>query len=211
MLTRAMASLNGQEQKNQAGYRLMNPRRAYLETTAASMTLTVAHLAAGYVVRSGQAGAIADTTPTADQILAAFPELGRGDTFEFLLASSTANANVIVAGTGITLAGTTSVIASNTREYLITLTSEPKRTRVCSGSTTNASGVLTNISSTDMQNIGVGMAVTGTGIGASAIVTAVNLSAGTVTVSVVSTATADSTGITFTPQFEWRGVRTSAI
>lgn len=211
MLGRPFLRFNGSEQAAAAGYRSMSPRRVYLEATAASMTLTPAHIASGYVVRSGQAGAIGDTLPTVDQLLAAFPELTRGDTFDFILVSSTANLNTPVAGTGMTLAGTTTVPASQMRKYLFTLTSEPKRTRICVGTTTNASGVLSNFSALDLANIGVGMAVTGTGAGASAIVTAVNLSNLTVTVSVVSTATADNIALTFTPQMEVRGMFTAAI
>ncbi len=211
MLGRNMLRINGSAQAGPAGYRNLNNRRVFLEATAATMTLTAAHIAAGYVLRSGQAGAIADVLPTADQLLAAFPELTRGDTFDWMLGSSTANANVIVAGTGITLAGTTSAAASSVREYLFTLTSEPKRTSTIVGTTTNASAVLSGFTEAQLSTIGVGMGVSGTGIGASALVVAVNLTAKTVTVSVVSTATADNIGITFTPQFECRGIRTAAL
>lgn len=211
MLGRPLLRVNSSGQMAQAGYRPLGLFRAFLETTAGTMTLTAAHIGAGWVVRSGQAGAIADVLPTVDQLLAAFPELTRGDTFTWSLTSTTANANTIVAGTGITLAGTTAAAASSTRDYLFTLTSEPKRTSTIVGSTTNASGVLSNFTDAQLSTIGVGMAVTGTGIGASALVTAVNLTNRTVTVSVVSTATADNIGITFTPQMEVRGIRTAGI
>lgn len=211
MLGRLMLRLFGGTNAAAAGYRPMGLRRVALDATAASVTLTPAQLASGYVLRSGQTAAIGDTLPSADALLAAFPDMTRGDTFDFMLGEAEAFANTIVAGTGITLAGTTAVAASSVREYLFTLTSEPKRKVTIPGSTTNASAVLSNFTETQLSTIGVGMGVTGTGIGASAKVIAINLTAKTVTLDVNSTATADNIGITFTPQFECRGIRTAGI
>lgn len=209
MLTRPNTRLFGQDQCNAAGYRLLSGRRRVTDATAGNITLPVAGFLAGWIDRSGPGAGYADTTPTADALLAALPDLTRGDSFDLLITSSVAFANTIAAGTGITLAGTTSVAASSTREYLLTLLSEPKRTKVIQLSTTNANAVLTNGAISELDDIGVGMLVTGTGIGASAVVTAVNLTLGTVTVSVNSTATADNIAVTFTPNFEMRGIRTA--
>jgi hypothetical protein len=209
MLVRPTGMINGGERPFAAGYRPLAGRRRVTDSTNGNITLPVAGFLAGWIDRSGPGAGYADTTPTADQLLAALPELMRGDSFDLLVTSSVAFANTIAAGTGITLAGTTSVAASSTREYLLTLLSEPKRTRVCVASTTNANAVLTNMSQDDMKNLGVGMLATGTGIGASAAVLAINLTAGTVTLSVNSTATADNIAVTFTPNFEMRGIRTA--
>lgn len=209
MLGRAMLRLFGGSQAAQAGYRSLSGVRRVADATAASITLPVAGFLAGWIDRSGPGAAYGDTTPSADALLAALPDLTRGDTFDVLITSSVAFANTLVAGTGVTLAGTTAVAASSTREYLLTLTSEPKRAVTIPGSTTNASGVLSNFTEAQLSTIGIGMAVTGTGIGASAKVIAINLTAKTVTVDVNSTATADNVGITFTPQFEMRGIRTA--
>jgi hypothetical protein len=212
MLGRSMLRLFGGVMAAAAGYRPLSGRRYYADATAGSITWTPAMLAAGWISRSGQVGAIGDTTPTADSILAAFPDLSRGDSFEFRVTSTTANANTVAAGTGVTLAGTTAVAASTSRDFLMTLLSEPKRTVTVSGSTTNASAVLSNISQANLANIGVGMLVTGTGIAAAPCkVLAVNLTAGTVTLDGNSTATADNIGITFTPNFELRGIGAATL
>lgn len=208
MLGRPMLRLNGGEMNAAAGYRGLSGVRRTADATAASITMPVAAFLSGWLDRSGPGAGYGDTTPSADQLLAALPDLTRGDSFGMLITSSVAFANTVVAGAGITLAGTTAVAASSAREYLVTLLSEPKRTRVCVGSTTNASAVITNLSDADLANIGVGMLATGTGIGAAPnAVLAVNLTARTVTLAVVSTATADNIAITFTPNFELRGIR----
>jgi hypothetical protein len=209
MLGRPNLRVNGGEIPGNAGYRSLSGVRRYADATAGNITITAAMFLAGWLDRSGPGAGYADTTCTADQLLAALPDLMRGDSFSMLISSSVAFANTIAAGTGMTLAGTSGVAASSTREYLITLLSEPKRTRVCVGTTTNANAVLSNIPAADIKELGVGMLVTGTGVGASAKVTAVNLSAGTVTVDVNSTATADNIALTFTPNFEMRGIRTA--
>lgn len=219
MLGRPALFFNGSEQKASAGYRPMNLRRVYLEATAASMVLTAAHLASGLVVRSGQAGAIGDTLPSVDSLIAAFPDLTRGDTFDCIIVSSTANLNTLVAGAGMTLAGTTTVPASQMRQFLFTLTSEPKRTTVAPGSTTNGSAIITNLlvgpvsqtGNARLSDLGVGMGVSGAGIAGGTTVVAVNLSNGTLTLSANATATADNVALTFAPQMEARGTFTAAI
>lgn len=207
MLARAIARLFGGGQAQAAGYRLLSGLRVSADATAGNITIPVSAVLGGQLNRTGPAVGYADVTPSADAMLAALPDLTRGDSFEFALSSGVAFANTITAGTGVTLAGTTAVAASSVRDYLITLTSEPKRTRTCQGSTTNASAILTNISQTDLSNIGVGMGVSGTNIAAGATVLAVNLTAGTVTMSANATGTGDNIALTFTPQFEWRGLR----
>lgn len=215
MLARPQVVMNGQEGRMPAGVRLMAFVRRTADSTAGNVVWPVAYVLGGFIDRTGPGAGYADTTPSADQILAAVPDLVRGDSFPLLVCSNVAFANTIVAGAGITFAGTTLIAASSTREYLMTLLSDNKRTRVAVGSTTNASGNLTNISIADASAIGIGMLVTGTGIGASAVVTSINLSTqngvstAIVTVSVVSTATADNVAITFTPNIEMRGLRTA--
>lgn len=209
MLGRAILRLSGGEMPAQAGYRPLSGMRRTTDATAGNITLPVAGFLGGWIDRSGPGAGYADATPSADALLAALPDLTRGDSFTFMLTSSVAFANTITAGTGVTLAGTTQVAASSTREYLVTLTSEPKRTKIGAGSTTNASAVLTNIPITDLDDIGVGMGVSGTNVPASTTVLAVNLSAGTVTMSANATASGDNIAFTFTPQFEMRGIRTA--
>ena len=210
MLARSILRLFGGEMPAQAGYRALSQKRSTV-IDGDNVNITVASLLGGVVRRTGATGATTDVMPTVDSILAALPDLSRGDSFGFLIQQAAAQAITLTAGTGMTALGTINVLASNTREYLLTLTSDNKRTRVVSATTTNANKTLSNISATDLANIGVGMAVTGTGIGASAKVVAVNYSAGTVLVDVDSTATADNIAVTFTPQMTLHGLRTGAI
>lgn len=206
MLTRANARLFGQDQNNAAGYRTLSGRRRVSDATAASITWPVNYVLAGWIDRSGPGAGYGDTTPSVDQILAAVPDLTRGDTFDLVVTSSVAFANTIVAGTGVTLAGTTAVAASSMRMYQLTLTSEPKRTRVFSASTTNASANLTNIALADLQNVGVGMVVTGTNIAGGTTIVAVDLTNLRVVMSANATGTADNVAVTATPQMEMRGM-----
>jgi hypothetical protein len=209
MLGRPNLRVNGGEIPGQAGYRSLAGRRRVTDATNGNITLPVAGFLAGWIDRSGPGAGYADTTPSADALIAALPDLMRGDSFDLMITSSVAFANTIAAGTGITLAGTTSVAASSTREYLLTLLSEPKRTRVAVGSTANANAVLTNLSAADLAAIGPGMLVSGTNIPAGASVLAVNNTNNTVTISANATGAGDNIALTFTPNFEMRGIRTA--
>lgn len=219
MLSRPQVVMNSQEGRLPAGVRTLMGLRRISDATNGNVVWPIAYVLAGWIDRSGPGAGYTDTTPSADQLLAAYPDFTRGDSFHLQVTSSVAFANTIIAGAGITFAGTTAIAASSTRDFLVTLLSEPKRTRVAVASTTNANAVLTNVSVADASAIGIGMLATGVGIGASAIVTAINLSTNasavpavttaTVTLSVVSTATADNIAVTFTPNFEMRGVRTA--
>lgn len=210
MLARAMVRILGGSMPAQAGYRPLDGR-GLTAISGDNQAITVAAIINGIVNRTVTTANTADTLPTVDSLLAALPDLSRGDSLLFSIRMNLAHTNTITLGAGMTAVGTKDIIASNIRDYILTLTSDNKRTRVVSGTTTNASLVLSNISATDLDNIGVGMAVTGTGIGASAKVTAVNRTNSTVLVDVVSTATADNIAITFTPQMDLLGLQTSAI
>lgn len=206
MLTRPTVRVFGANMLMQAGYRSLLGMRQLADTTNGNITITPAHFLAGWLHRTGPGAGYADATCTADQLLAALPDLTRGDSFEFNLSSGVAFANTITAGTGFTLVGTTLVAASSLRRYLVTLTSEPKNTHVAVGSTTNANAVLTNIPLTSLSRVGVGMGVSGTNVAGGATVLAINLTAGTVTLSANCTGTADNVAFTFVPQFELRGM-----
>lgn len=215
MLTRPMVRLGGAVQPMQAGLRQID-NRILSAIDGDNQAITVAAIIAGIVNRTGTTAATADTLPSVDSLLAVLTEMTRGDSVGFSIRMANAHANTITVGAGMTAVGTVNVLASNIREYLLTLTSENRRTLVTTGSTTNASGVLTNIPKSVAASIGVGMAVTGTNVGASAKVVAINDSINgtntvTVTVSVVSTGTGDNIALTFTPQMDLLGVGTRAI
>lgn len=88
---------------------------------AAGVTLTVAQLFGGYITRSG-AAAVSDTFPTAAAIVAAIDQCEVGDSFEFGIINTNSGTLTLVAGAGITLAGTTTAATNTVRRYLATVT-----------------------------------------------------------------------------------------
>lgn len=89
---------------------------------AAGVTLTAANLLGGKILRSG-AAAVSDTTPTAAQIIAALPFPAVGDCFDFEIRNSNSGTLTLVAGTGVTLEGTTTIATVFNRRYLAEVTS----------------------------------------------------------------------------------------
>lgn len=211
MLARNMVRLLGGVMPAQAGYRDLSQLQS-VTIDGDAVNITVEAIIAGIVRRTGATGGTTDVMPTVTAILAVLPDLSRGDSFGFMIQQAAAQAITLTAGTGMTAVGTINVVASNTREYLLTLTSDNKQTTTIAMSTSTVTPkLLTNVPPSLIKNIGVGMAVTGTGIGASAKVTAINLTNNTVSVDVDSTATADNISVTFTPQMTLHGIRTAAI
>lgn len=82
---------------------------------AAGQTLTGAMMN-GVILRSG-AAAVTDTTPTAALIAAAFSNPAVGDTFDLTIINTNSDTLTIAAGTGVTLAGTTTIATNKTRRY----------------------------------------------------------------------------------------------
>lgn len=74
------------------------------------------------ILQSGQAG-ITKTTPTATQIIAAgFPGAYIGQTGLFVVANTNSGTLTVAAGTGVTLAGTTTVLTVSARWYQFKVT-----------------------------------------------------------------------------------------
>lgn len=100
-----------------------------LLANAAGQTLTTAQILGDTLLRSG-AAAVSDTTPTAAAIVAAVNALtptGRipADTtmaFDWFVRNTNSGTLTIVAGSGVTLEGTTTVAANFARKYLVRLT-----------------------------------------------------------------------------------------
>lgn len=92
---------------------------SYNALTSASPTLTTAQMLGGIVNVSGQTAAQNVTTPTATEIVAAIPNCQVNSSFEFVLqnANTSSGAATIVAGTGVTLTGTTAVPITKTQIY----------------------------------------------------------------------------------------------
>jgi hypothetical protein len=92
-------------------------QRAYLARTAGAVTLTAAQLINGVVNQSGTPGAFNMTTPTAAAIVAAIKNCQVGSAFEFILVNGGDGTVTIVAGDGVTLAGTTAVPTVKSQIY----------------------------------------------------------------------------------------------
>lgn len=112
----------------------------------------------------------------------------------------------VVANSGVSLLGATTIAATSWREYLIKILNSTPQTLV-SATVTNASFVLTAVDLNAILNITVGMSVSGAGIQAGSTVVATNRDLGTITLSLAATATAGNVAITLTPTVTVRGVR----
>lgn len=86
-------------------------------STAGAGTLTAAGIVGGLIMRTGPTGAYNDTTDTATAILALLDNPAVGDSWEFTHVNGVAFIGTMVAGAGITLAGTTANAASKVRRY----------------------------------------------------------------------------------------------
>ena len=89
----------------------------------AADTLTVAKIAAGALVYTGFTATRALTTDTAANIIAAFPAMDVGDSVALSIGITTAFTGTITAGTGVTLAGRTTCVASGSITLYFTKTS----------------------------------------------------------------------------------------
>lgn len=91
------------------------------ETHNTGRTLSTAQMLGGFLLRSG-AAAVSDTTPTAAALVAAVPNVQIGDVFELKIRNKNTGTLTLVAGSGVTLEGTTTVAQDYCRSYLIRFT-----------------------------------------------------------------------------------------
>ena len=183
-----------------------------------AVTLTGALLAAGiYLSSAGSAPTL--TTDTAANIVASLaPQFGynqnasvpggtpnyqaipNGTAFRFRYIQSTAFAGTIAAtaNTGVTVNRGT-IAASTSRDYLITVNvGAPVQTYAVNS--TNASAVLTGLSSAQLATLANGMIVTNAALNLQAqTIISINTAAGSVTMSGNANATAIGTALTFSP------------
>lgn len=87
----------------------------------ANSTITAAAIAGGLVTQVPTA-ARTDTTDTAANIAAAFPNMDIGDTFVFMICAKAAFALTIAGGTGVTASGNLTVPASTGKFFLLVKT-----------------------------------------------------------------------------------------
>ena len=90
-------------------------------TTAGAGTILAILLATGLIVRTGPAGAVADTIDTGANLDIAFPNMQIGDSIALWYIVSVGFAITITAATGVTLgsAAANNVIAANTGRMLV--------------------------------------------------------------------------------------------
>lgn len=93
-----------------------------LDLSAVGHTLAVTDLLAGVLLRNGPAGAFADTTPSATLIVSAIPMALINTSRLITIANYAGGLMTINAGTGVTLAGNTTIGAGVGRVYLLTVT-----------------------------------------------------------------------------------------
>lgn len=137
------------------------------DTTNTTLSYTAANLLSSTVYARNPAGVSTDTFPTADALITALSagigaaNVVPGMTFRWRIINLSANllTGAVTANTGVTMTRG-NVLASTTKDFLITITNgTPLRT--CTGITsTNASAVLTGFTDTDIKNLSVGMVVT---------------------------------------------------
>lgn len=178
-------------------------------TTAGAGTLTAAAMVAGIVDRSGPAGNYNETLDTADNLMAANPQLSAGDSFEFWYRNTVAFIATLVVAEGAELVANTAVAASKVRRYLVTILANARR-QVFNASTTNVSPTITGLTAAQAQTLVPGMGVSGTGISAATNVLAVNSSTGTITLTANATATG-TVPLTFFPRYNIKGISSADL
>lgn len=178
-------------------------------TTAGAGTLTAAAMLAGIVDRSGPSGNYNETLDTADNLMAANPQLSAGDSFEFWYRNTVAFIATLVVAEGAELVANTAVAASKVRRYLVTILANARR-QVFNASTTNVSPTITGLTAAQAQTLVPGMGVSGTGISAATNVLAVNSSTGTITLTANATATG-TVPLTFFPRYNIKGISSADL
>lgn len=91
-------------------------------TTVGAGTITAAGIAGGVTNRTGSTAAFADTTDTADNIIAARPNIGIGQSWEYTYYNNTLGTSTIGGGTGVTVSLASLVPANCWARFLVTYT-----------------------------------------------------------------------------------------
>jgi hypothetical protein len=164
--------------------------------TAGAGALTGALLANNIINRTGPGGAVADTLDTAPNIIAAVPGAATGDSWRIRYINTVAFAITWTGVTGVTV--TNGIVnASSVKEFLVVLTNATPQS-IATGSTTNASAVVTGMTAAQTALITPGQLITGTGITGGTKVLSVQPGIG-VTLDANATATNALVALTFNP------------
>lgn len=92
-------------------------------TTVGNGTLTAAGIVGGLITRSGPSGAFSDATDTAVAIVAALAAYVANESAYLKIKNTTAFAQTITAGVGVTLTGSAIIPPNSVGTYLVTITS----------------------------------------------------------------------------------------
>lgn len=215
-----------------------------VDETAAGVVLTQAQFAQSIspaLEVSGNAGAVATTLPSADQIIAAIKgnanvmvpptnspfapdvipqmqwpsNLGPFEpqiTFRWLMRNLNAGVNTLTAPATVGVSIIgTATLAANKWREYIVRILCSAPTVVVGCATTNATKTLTTTDTETLKKVQIGQSVFGVGIGAAAVVRAVDYNTGIITVDVASTATAPLVAVTFTPTVTFTNLRAGDV
>lgn len=91
---------------------------------AAAITMTIADLISGLLLRDPNGAARADLVPTAALVVAGLPGVEVGSSFEFTIRNTADAAETITVttSTGATLSGTMTIAQNNSKRFLLNLT-----------------------------------------------------------------------------------------
>lgn len=108
-------------------------------STVGAATLTAAQIISGLITRSGSVAAYTDTTDTAAAIIAAIPGYAVGQTFYLSINNTTAFAETLAGGSGVTLTGNIVIPAGSTGLFLVKITSATAVSMIGVGVSANTS------------------------------------------------------------------------
>lgn len=128
MFTRPQVELDAQVQDARPGVGLLANFEAAAQTADSAQTITVAKMAGGLYMRSGQTAGRTDTTATAADILAANPAMDIGDNFVLVVSNLAAQILTIAGGTDVTMGTKTTIAASSWGMLVFTKTSATEMT-----------------------------------------------------------------------------------
>lgn len=92
------------------------------DTSGSGTTLYASDMTQGILRRSGPSAPFSDTTATAADILALVNNCQPGTTFELNIQNTTGSTMTLLAGSGITLSGTTTISANSSRRFMLIVT-----------------------------------------------------------------------------------------
>lgn len=122
-LKRVQVREGGMVRDARAGDGPLSANLTTIVATAGNLTIGLAALLGGVARFTGAAAGVTYTTPTAVAILAALPEMDIGDSFEFRLVNTAAQAATIAGGVGVTAIAGNLVVNATSKVFSLVKTS----------------------------------------------------------------------------------------